>query len=100
MFQKRHDYRAFLQVLTEGLEKHPVRLVSYCLLSNHWHLVMGPMAHTQLSKMMQWVTVTHAVRWRHHTKTVGQGPVYQGRYTSVPVLSALSSVRRFVSSKI
>ena len=31
---------------------------------------------------MHWVSTTHAVRWHRRRKTVGQGPVYQGRFTS------------------
>ena len=34
---------------------------------------------------MQWVTVTHTHRWHAHTGTVGEGPLYQGRFKSFPV---------------
>src|SRR5262249_15514011 len=36
LFQRPADYRAFLAVLNEGLARHPVRLIAYCLLSDHW----------------------------------------------------------------
>ena len=82
---RRTDYRAFLKVLGQGLEKYPVTLVAYCLLSNHWHLILEPAGTTALARFMQWVTATHAIRWHRHHKTVGTGPVYQGRYHATPL---------------
>jgi hypothetical protein len=49
-------------------------------MSNHWHLVLGPTRPTDLSKLLHWVTATHATRWHRHRNTTGQGPVYQGRF--------------------
>ena len=42
LFQKEGDYRAFLRVLAEAWAKHPVRVLAYCLMPNHWHLVLWP----------------------------------------------------------
>ncbi len=85
LFQRPRDYRAFLAILAEGLDRHPARLLSYCVLANHWHLVLGPVDPRTLSKLLHWVTVTHAVRWQHHRQTVGEGPVYQGRFKSIAI---------------
>ena len=98
IFVNRADYRAFLTVLTEGLRLHPVKLISYCVMPNHWHLVVGPNGTDQLSTFMKWVTGTHAIRWHHHHKTVGQGPVYQGRFhaTAIGAAADLVHVCRYV----
>jgi putative transposase len=93
LFKRPPDYRAFLEVLSQGLARHPVRLVAYCILSNHWHLILGPTDPSTLSRLMHWVTVTHAVRWHRRRKTVGQGPVYQGRFKS-EVLESLEHLMR------
>jgi len=93
LFLKPNDYRAFLKVLNEGLAKHPVRLLSYCVLFNHWHLVVGPVDPPSLSRLMHWVTFTHATRWHRHRSSVGQGPVYQGRFKSIPIAAADSLLR-------
>ena len=29
-------------MLQKGLDRHPVQLLSYCVLFNHWHLVLEP----------------------------------------------------------
>ena len=36
------DYRAFHRVIVETLEKRPMRLLSHCLMPNHWHFVLWP----------------------------------------------------------
>lgn len=93
LFRRPNDYRAFLEVLRQGLERHPARLISYCVMANHWHLVMGPVDPSRVSKLMHWVTVTHAVRWHHHRNTVGQGPVYQSRFKSFHIEAAAQLMR-------
>jgi putative transposase len=98
LFEEPGDYRAFLTVLNEGLVRHPVRLIAYALMPNHWHLVMGPTDTASLSRCLHWVTATHAVRLQHHRHSVGQGPVYQGRFTSMelPAVGDLMRVCRYV----
>jgi REP-associated tyrosine transposase len=88
LFQKSRDYRAFLGTLKEGLVHHPVNLLAYCVMSTHWHLVLGPVVPIELSQLMHWVTLTHAIRWHRHRRTVGQGPVYQGRFKSEAIVAA------------
>jgi putative transposase len=85
IFVRRTDYRAFIGVLQQGFDEYPVELLAYCVMSNHWHLVLEPAGTDALIDFMHWVTTTHAIRWHRHHKTVGHGPVYQGRYHSVPL---------------
>lgn len=40
IFATRKDYLSFIHVLVEGLAEHPVELLSYCVMPNHWHLVV------------------------------------------------------------
>jgi len=86
LFRKDDDYRAFERVLAESLDRPDAPgLLAWCLMPNHWHLVVQAGRRTDLSTWMQWVTVTHAHRWHAHTHTAGQGPLYQGRFKSFPV---------------
>jgi putative transposase len=98
LFAQPADYRAFLDVLGQALARHPVRLIAYSLMPNHWHLVMGPTGSTALSKCLHWVTSTHAVRFRHCRDSIGDGPVYQGRFTSLelPAIGDLMRACRYV----
>ncbi len=80
IFNKAGDYAAFERVLNEALTRVPVRLLCFCLMPNHWHLVLCPKqgADDDLSEFMRWLTVTHTQRWHAAHETSGTGPVYQG----------------------
>ena len=42
LFHKEADYAAFQKLLFEVREKVPVRVLAWCLMPNHWHLVLSP----------------------------------------------------------
>jgi len=75
----------FEQVLSEAHERVAMRTISYCLMPNHWHLVVWPRRDGELSQFMRWLTVTHTQRWHALHGTAGSGHVYQGRFKSFPV---------------
>jgi putative transposase len=85
LFEKDADYEAFERVLAEALEKHPTRLLSYCILPNHWHLVLWPREDGELTNFVRWLTHTHVMRWHAHYGTAGTGHLYQGRFKSFPI---------------
>jgi putative transposase len=75
-----------------------MRLLAYCIMPNHWHLVVWPRHDGDLSRFMNWLTLTHTQRWHQHRHTVGEGHVYQGRFKSLPVETSeyLLTVCRYV----
>ena len=85
LFRTDKDYQAFERALTEALKRLPVELFAYCIMPNHFHLVLRPFEDGDLSKFMQWLTLAHATRWRTAHNTVGFGPLYQGRFKSFPI---------------
>ena len=98
MFRKEGDFQAFQRVLVEAHERQPIRVLAYCVLSNHWHFVVWPMADGQVTDYFRWLAHTHAMRWRVAHRTVGYGHLYQGRFKSFPVQSDghLLTVARYV----
>jgi len=66
LFDKPGDYAAFENILTEAWERSAMRLLSYVIMPNHWHLVLWPEADGALSTYVQWLTVTHVRRWHAH----------------------------------
>ncbi|MEX2117985.1 MAG: transposase [Pirellulales bacterium] len=58
---KDDDYLAFEKVLDEALERHPTRLLGYCLMPNHWHMVLWPRKDGELMAFLRWVARLH--RW-------------------------------------
>jgi putative transposase len=85
LFENDADYVAFLRVVLRVLERTPMRICGYCLMPNHWHLVVWPRKHGDLARFMQQLTITHVRRWVEYRDRVGWGSVYQGRYKSFPV---------------
>src|SRR5947209_14106899 len=53
LFQKPADYDAFERVLVEALVKHPIRLLAYCVMPNHWHFVLWPETDEQLTEFLR-----------------------------------------------
>lgn len=87
LFAKKEDYLAFEHILEELFERTKMRILSYSVMPNHWHLLLWPRKDGELSEAMRWLTVTHAQRWHAHRHTAGTGPVYQGRFKSFPIES-------------
>jgi putative transposase len=85
LFQMDGDYQAFEKVMAQALAKHPTRLLSYCLMPNHWHLVIWPREDGELTAFTRWLTHTHTMRWHTHYHTAGSGHLYQGRFKSFPI---------------
>lgn len=85
LFEKPADYEAFERILDLAMAKHPTRLLGYCLMPNHWHLVLWPRKEGELSEFLRWLTHTHSMRWHAHHKTTGSGHIYQGRFKAFPV---------------
>ncbi len=85
LFDTDADYRAFLAAIVEGQQRTQIDLLAYCVMPNHFHLVVGPIRGGDLSAFMRWFTATHSKRWHGHRGTTGTGSVYQGRFKAFPV---------------
>ena len=62
LFDKAADYLAFEKILQEAHDRIGVRIAAYCLMPNHWHLLLWPRTDGELSEVMRWITVTHTQR--------------------------------------
>jgi putative transposase len=88
LFTKDADFAAFIALLEDARKRFSdIRILAYCLMHNHWHLVLWPRrgAGRTLSRFMAWLSSTHVRRWRAHRRNVGLGHLYQGRFKSVIV---------------
>ena len=83
VFHKPDDYAAFLRLLDEAAARWPMRVLAWCLMPNHFHLVLWPHADGDLSRYMQWLLSTHVRRYHEHYRTSGH--VWQGRYKAFPI---------------
>ena len=87
LFSKESDFIAFIKLLNEALARFEVDLLAYCLMRNHWHLLVRPRTDKALSNCIGWIAVTHARRHHKHYPKPGGGHLYQRRFKSFPVQS-------------
>ena len=69
LFGKDADFEAFQRVMVEAHQRHPIRILSYSVLSNHWHFAVWPDADGQVTAFSRWLAHTHAMRWGLETGT-------------------------------
>ena len=77
------DYAAFLGLLGEASVRVPMRLVGYCLMPNHFHLVAWPSGDGDLSRWMHRLMTAQVGRHRLVHRTSGH--VWQGRFKAFPI---------------
>ena len=113
IYKNNPDYQIFLEILSyyllyprtkyfsyqklvnkfevRNLEKeHTVHLVAYCLMPNHFHLLLKQLpsatTKTNISNLMRRTMVTYAMYFQ--TKYKHEGAIFQGRYKNVVVDSS------------
>ncbi|MGE4210768.1 MAG: transposase [Oligoflexales bacterium] len=79
------DYRWFVNALTQGAQVFSLTLSTYCIMPNHWHVVLHCEDISFMSSMFK--KLLNDQTRRHHAKyqTIGHGPLYQGRFKSFPI---------------
>jgi REP element-mobilizing transposase RayT len=83
VFHDADDYHGFVRLLRQACARLPMRLVAFCLLPNHFHLVLWPRADGQLGPWMQWLLTAHVNGYRK--RYGGSGHVWQGRFRAFPI---------------
>lgn len=71
--------------MREAHDRVLMRLTGFCLMTNHFHLLLWPHDDGDLSRWMQWRMTSHVRRYHRHDK--GSGHVWQGRFKAFPVQS-------------
>jgi putative transposase len=65
------DFDAFVDAMTDVCAPVPVDLLGYCLMPNHFHLVLRPRHDGDRRRSMQWLLTAHARRYHRHSGTTG-----------------------------
>ena len=71
VFHKPPDYDAFVHAMGDASARLPVDLLGYCLMPNHFHLVIRTHADGDLGRWVQWLLMAHARRYHRHYRTTG-----------------------------
>lgn len=96
VFHDKFEYQGFLDLMGEICKREPVEVLAYCLMPNHFHLVLLPARNGGLGRWMQRLLTAH-VR-RYYRQRWGSGHVWQGRFKAFPVQADahLLTVLRYV----
>ena len=77
IFADDHDYQSFLELFADALDRFHVRCVAYCLLWNHYHLLLVPSEYP-ISRLQQQLGSAYAQRFNRRHDRVGH--LLQGRF--------------------
>ncbi len=96
VFHDALDYDNFVGLIRSATARIPVRLLSYCLMPNHYHFVIWPRGDDNLSDWMHWLFTTHAMRYHRRYETVGR--LWENRFKAFPIQQDhhLMTVMRYV----
>ncbi len=82
VFHDSEDYRVFLKGVESSGINVPMRILSYCLMPNHFHLVLWPKRDGDLSRWMQRLMSKQIGFYRAKYSSVGH--IWQGRFKAFP----------------
>lgn len=82
IFSNDSDYQLFEQILLEAKELIDMRILSYTIMPNHFHLALYPKNDGDLGIFMHKLSNSHTRKVHALTNTNGSGHLYQGRYKS------------------
>ena len=83
VFHKDGDYAAFVELIEKACERLPLRVIGYCAMPTHFHLVLWPHGDGDLSRWMQWLLTSHVRRYHRHYGSSGH--VWEGRFKAFPI---------------
>ena len=82
VFKSEEDYQCFLDILHEAVELFSLRVSAYCLMSNHYHLLVQT-PDGNLSRCMRHINGVYTQRFNAANGVDGQ--LFRGRYKAILV---------------
>ena len=100
LFHKRSDFAAFIALMAETARRIPMRVLAYCIMKNHFHLLLWPHRGIELPEYMQVLMNLHIQRYLKHYPPASPGHIYQGRYRNVIVQNGhhVLTVARYIEA--
>lgn len=79
IFKEKDDYEYFEELMCFYMKSYGITLHNYCLMSNHYHLLIE-ISQENLSKFMRQLNMSYAIYFNKKYKRVGH--LWQGRFKS------------------
>jgi len=83
VFLDREDYLKYLSLLERYSTEKEALILTYCLMSNHVHLLIRPLEEKALSKMMQGITLCYTQYFNRKYRRTGR--LWECRYYSTVI---------------
>jgi len=80
VFKGIRDREKFLECLGKAAGRFSIRIHTYCLMTNHYHLLVET-PEPNLSRSIQWINVSYATYFNR--KRDRRGHLFQGRFKSI-----------------
>lgn len=78
IFLQNRDYERFLDKVAEYNKKFPIKIVSYCLMPNHFHFLLQQPTPNSISQFLSVLCNSHSRYFNVKYETVGS--LFQGRF--------------------
>jgi len=82
IFHDRHDYQVFVDLLEESSEMWNIRVAAYCLMTNHYHILLQT-PDGNIARSMRHINGVYTQRFNRKHSCDGQ--LFRGRYKSILV---------------
>jgi REP element-mobilizing transposase RayT len=95
IFERDDDKRHFLDIFSTGIERYGIELFAYCIMDNHYHLLLSDPGRN-LSRIMHYTGSVFAGHMRRKRGLIGH--VFSGRFKSLCVKTEhyLAGLSRYI----
>jgi putative transposase len=83
VFHDDADYQRCIRLVHQACARIPMRVIGYCLMPNHFHLLLWPHNDGDLSAWMQWFQSNYVQG--HRLRYQSTGHIWQGRFKAFPI---------------
>jgi len=85
IFLSDEDHLRYLNMIKRAKGKCDIRLYAYCLMPNHFHLLVQADNSKKMSKFMHWINRGYTAYFNAKYDKVGH--LWQGRFKSSPIMN-------------
>ncbi|HBH45986.1 MAG: hypothetical protein A2445_00475 [Candidatus Jacksonbacteria bacterium RIFOXYC2_FULL_44_29] len=86
IFRDKGDYIFFLKKVKEFRDKYQIKIIAYCLMPNHFHLLVEQLGENAVSVFMRDLLHDYAVFFNYKYQVVGR--LFQGPFKAKEIKSA------------
>ncbi len=85
IFSEEQDIKYYISTMYDIKEKYSIKIVAYCIMNNHAHILIETNDVDKLSKYMQCLNTKYAIYYNKKYNRIGY--VFRDRYRSEEILS-------------